>query len=1716
MRKLKKKFLRIGGRKVICLLAVVGTIVLLTSMAMAVMTEQEITPENCPNHAEHDESCGYVETVEGQPCSHEHTEECYVDGELNCQHVHDESCGYVEAVEGHPCEHKCPVCDPADKIEEKIDGKERVYDLNKEAEEHQDVQIQFIPHSDVLSGVVLVTDEQTAEGQPILQELTQEKDYFVENIDEENSVVKLSVEYLDTQKEGVLRFQLQFEGGEQEVLIQVIDTEAQEQEKTDNGIQEADDAGIRQTDESSTPEKVSANSTYEISGEASTIPNDTEYLNIQKVQSGILSLAINLPIGEKGRYIEIRNPLYAVFLLSGFADLPSVDGKIIKANSIQISENGVGGVRLYIADSVDEVLNIQLKYIRQLLSQDQINTLLDIGELPKTGFNVSVYSGSGTNLADVDIGNWSVEKIEGDGIVAAGWSSSAISYDGGNVYKTLKLNFPKNEFTGDEALAELVELKIFVPDPEIISIGSKSSLVSVNGNSYSTIKMAWSEIQSDGKHWWYTVTPVTRATNHFAQKDGAGYSFSIEQRYLGEPKPIDPAILKVPATEITIRKYGRLEMREQEITFSMGNYEERDTFQITTKNAYDAGSLWEPYDAYIGQENRSDTVAAIVNGNGMYGSTFLIGTHQADPTTESYEFPYEIQPTAWFATIRGGNTEIEEIRYETSDGTNHVAKIQDMSSKLTASFDEIPDGERVTKLDVTWKKIWREGIYFDGFLSSIGTDYTCITTDFEYQVPFYYEDGSKIEPKEQSVQVKHKVSSPHFGTVKSISTRIMYRLVAQKCPELIFRNLDYETGSVVARGEKWTDSSILCVRDSKLNSTTAIDPIIRMDISGTEIIGMTHEENVGYKLSGKCTVMPFLAGWDIQYRTKKYGTQTYHIPNDLPEEGLDITLIEEGDRLYGHVAFTKKGIVNGWNGGVEIIKNIEYVDNRETEDGTSLFDPNSNKGSYSYYPTIFFTSSSCSEIAYQSNDPFERKGHISSGKSVRKYEYGLILGSINSGYGNANDIYQGGTGFYTGVMSINLGWYDAQMDREVWKGDGTVPFGEKVTMYIEVKNPEVLYMGGKYEMYIHGRRVSDCDVSYLETTNGKLWLKVGSLSALEEVVSLLSGNGRLMNVSTEMYALPGAQIGIVPAIGDIYLDINADNLMSKYDGTPEKGYIKYDISGLVPDTEGLLEDGDTTSPRLFKVATETSHQILQKVFSGVSIIPGKENAYETISRKVIVYGHEMENIQAMISIGVSNENLKDYEVIIELPKKGKQIAGKSVEDENEVIRTSEFTMDLKNPVSILSNPSGVPMEFRYRLTGSTEWIEENEVVDWQQVDAVKVSALDNLPKYSAINLVLNMRSDQKVKEEDESSYIGGTFSYVSESGVSAQGKCILGEYVSRIYALQGSVWNDKNEDGTMASSEAKAAGITVNVKRLSDDSVVATQMTDTNGNFKFLLYEGKNLYLEIETAAGYRLTRQSVNSDFTATGSDSDFNRETNRLQLPSILANGSYENIGAGIIRLPVLSAPDMTVAEGKQIAGKAAATSDKTSKLLLNYEKSADENIAVVKEGASTSNSTSVGSIGWITGNSLGETTAKVWVENSLGDRVESTYKITVVPDVVDFTLGKNLTSASREDETFVFMIEHQDEDGQTDEVFYQTVKIPAGSQSGSIEIKKVKPGSYRITELDSNWRYSAQGGNVKNITMDDSEESYRVDFTNTKDTDAWISGKTEVTNTMQDTAP
>ena len=66
-----------------------------------------LAEEGCPHHT-CGVDCGYVETVEGKPCTHQCDETCK-EQVIACVHVHSEEkgCVYTPAVEGVACDHNC-------------------------------------------------------------------------------------------------------------------------------------------------------------------------------------------------------------------------------------------------------------------------------------------------------------------------------------------------------------------------------------------------------------------------------------------------------------------------------------------------------------------------------------------------------------------------------------------------------------------------------------------------------------------------------------------------------------------------------------------------------------------------------------------------------------------------------------------------------------------------------------------------------------------------------------------------------------------------------------------------------------------------------------------------------------------------------------------------------------------------------------------------------------------------------------------------------------------------------------------------------------------------------------------------------------------------------------------------------------------------------------------------------------------------------------------------------------------------------------------------------------------------------------------------------------------------------------------------------------------------------------------------------------------------
>ena len=1700
------------------------------------------------------------------------------------------------------------------------------FDKNPENADYADVELFVELNSDQLNEIAAYVAGK--EAPEILSEGT---DYTLETNGEDGQLkITLKKEWLAEQPVGVQRLELQFAGGVQEVSVQI----------SDNAFAKEPDGELPYEGEESVAEDGEENSellakagAYEVVLSADSVEEDAEFINLVSQTTGILSISVNLPKGETGRYIDVYMPDYG---FSVGSPLPSTDGNITEittgTRSVEVagSSQTVDYVRLAIADSVDSTLNVQIPYTTKM-----IGAWLDIlwgkaGTLPETGFTVTVYNSENRELATKTYGSWEPEKVNGQAGIELSQNKDYDIYAISNypdaldssgqprmsgqsyTFRVTAFNAYYPNTSGEQYRKETpYKVKIYVPDPDLITV------TDINGGG---IDFEGAQLQSDGTDYWYELEFGMWSDEWLS---GSDYTYGSYGQYNNTSstsvlslsvimEKADGAAVEagqsftVKPLELTTRAYGESDLH---------TYYAEWTPSMRWKNEVTGTSNSFRYCGYYGGESipatgngGSSTNAFVIDPGSSYShrvigpqvsgidvnglASSLYGgqsnkTHDniypsLEGSTEEWTFPYEIQPSAlkyqlgyvfdWVADRgfywqdipsklgAGDLNDLVEVRYGTSGGEEYMASLRSENTLLYVEFDQVPEGERVVSARTTWKK-WPQS-------------FSTMDVYLNYEVPETGEDGLPL-PSSGKYQVKHvwrdgedTVLSDSENILQTSHTHIWFVTRPQRCPGLYWTPISNKMDTVVMDDEKrYKSEFVLKVPDAEQKKDavsyrdTMSDPKLRLGMmlekpyvySGGFLTGWAGDVQMDTQyLTGKMTVMPFLSGWTVTYHTVNKGEQTYTIPDEIPEEGMEIQIpLEAGDRFDKMIVFSKEGEVSGWSAYPELIKDIEYAFWRTAVDGGHIMKnagsslSSASEGIYKarFYGYISYGDCDQTDGNHQGMDDIYgiASTHSAGSSNVGFCVYNIVfrIGSLNSNtYApeistsvTVEDVYQGEETLLN-IRGVNFAYLQAEYRPYYWHGGGlpvglvelinelygvsgissnfntvsfTVPYESRPVFYVELLSEDVVYMGSDISTKFGNlpRTSTTAGVEYLELDDGSLWLKITpdeiAQNAGSDTTNGMSdwrANYSSWELQTALYALPGAKTGNMPVIGDVYMDLGVQELMERFDGTNEEyPYLEYRFTGLVPDTRGVLQDGDNTTNRLYRLKQgETKINVLQQVFSGVSLIPGSSyHGLAVESRVTEVHNHDIDGLRTLVSVGSANENLTNYEVVLEIPKKGKEITGTQTGGIQEGTVESQFDMRLLRAPEVASNSTSSTPEFAYRLIGSSDWISADQVTEWGQVDAIRVR-IEKLEAVSILNMNLYMDMDAQ-QTDGISSYIGGSYSYESSSGQKSQGTIMLGGYTFRTYKLSGNVWYDLNENGLKSGTkETGMEGVTVMLKRAEDDSTVATEITDENGEFIFEAVEGDGLYMEIALPEGHKLTKM-VGAEFTSSATDSDFDRSTNRLTLPEVLRNGTYTNVSAGLVKLPVITAPDIEVIVDETAPPEATVQWDYGAKK-PQYEAAEDTSIATVTPE------------GVVSGLQEGETKASVWVENTLGDRVEAEYKITVKPQVVGFTLTKTLTSPAEKDETFVFEV------NGAGKVFYVTVTVQEGSSSGQAVVENLGPGTYKVTELDTNWRYGNTGEASQSQELTDHTASYTFTFTNSKDSEQWTSGSDKVTNTMKDT--
>ncbi len=893
---------------------------------------------------------------------------------------------------------------------------------------------------------------------------------------------------------------------------------------------------------------------------------------------------------------------------------------------------------------------------------------------------------------------------------------------------------------------------------------------------------------------------------------------------------------------------------------------------------------------------------------------------------------------------------------------------------------------------------------------------------------------------------------------------------------------EYNAGSV------WIQFGTATNTISKLvNPVVDIFANCKLSYYGTHdsnaITNMNAADSIGF-LSGKFTTSRYLAGWKISYSTNRGARPAIQLPatmsGDMP---IDLDIDCAGGEYLTSLKFSYTGdytlpigsttqiyfmsnvMMFGWNKNFTNGQPIQYGsgasgrfhvrlqaqaswDNCDSYDngkhdvnvaGPQAMLPYSN----GYFPGVMFflyrevtlnTQSIAMPVNYQS---------IYQGSPTKPETYANF-----THYAYAQNMVPG-TQTFTG----------SQGDSNYY-----VPWGIDESIFIELTDPEFVFNPATTSVF--GVPVGPYLTADQFTANGKNWLKLTLKAGYQRNSYFKStgfvhtgyGSGSYYNSLGGSFqigftSVPGCRLGFHYPMGKVYFDYS--QLLQDYTAPakPNSNDItkdfptKWNISSTVADTNGISSTS-VTGPKLREYDFSSYKvDVMQATALAATLVPGLNGVYQFVDRKVEFNGAQRSQLDALVAFTASDDmDVYNFTSYVILPRNGKGIKYNDTMGAEQTA-TSQYDMNLRSAPVVLADSTAMSsgnLTFAYTTdanpsdASSYTTTAPTTTAGWAAVTAIRVRAA-TLPKSSAINMRLPLSAPVKTTVGNKNAYIGGTYAYETSStgGNPYKAKLQLGTYVYKDYLVTsggGFVYFDvMDENGNWYGSTSyerypTANEVTVTLYDTDGTTVIdSTTVSPTDGRFNLSSYKGdagQIIKITMPTTGGgtYKLTKKST-SVFTSTYYDSDFDRDTNSLTLPALTANG-FLNISAGIVRLPEITAPDVTVKVGLTANQSAKLTdyyyySMPTTSYNLAFSAAANTTIATPYNGqtlpythvitGSPAESTGTTVTNAVKGLAVGTTTATITTTNTLGDVVSKTYNITVESSEVDVVVTKNWADSS-----------------------------------------------------------------------------------------------------------
>ena len=553
----------------------------------------------------------------------------------------------------------------------------------------------------------------------------------------------------------------------------------------------------------------------------------------------------------------------------------------------------------------------------------------------------------------------------------------------------------------------------------------------------------------------------------------------------------------------------------------------------------------------VGYTRLSNEYYILKDANGAWNEYFP--KNKTGATTETFEFPEEIQPTVWKGTAQiwdKTSYKVAKVVYTTADGNQHTAEVNSpihLANKVH-NFPEVKfdtSGGRVTKVEVYWEHLNNDafnasthyaGRYnanthrlsyaqskFDYYVTPTATGhlqvkYSAKSTDSNADTNDNFDYEANKAVKNPVNNLSGIAKDDFFWT--TVTQKKCTPLKAESTGDRLKENVLYPNQ---AENGTFYDTWKLFFNygTKKEFSPVTKNPRIDLTVGTLNLKGLDTKADKTGLLTGKFTANKSLSGWKIIYKTadNMFGVEgaekVYNI-GDI-EDGTKIDLgINRDIEHLSSIVLTYDGVyniepfVNKETGEAVLFSNIEY-ELRNTDFKGNPLTIEKEKGAW-YGPNYFiqnlegrYYNDNCSDGNHIHD---AGKGQAFGGRGwnsiILPQRYGLLTRTYivtnktadnviePAGSETNNSISQSGTSLQK--VRFNTKAYAYAMNSDMPEA-GKMPYGIPESAYVEITDKQFSADVDKCKFLGYDNASGNVIIKQIKDADGRVWIKMSITDA---------------------------------------------------------------------------------------------------------------------------------------------------------------------------------------------------------------------------------------------------------------------------------------------------------------------------------------------------------------------------------------------------------------------------------------------------------------------------------------------------------------------------------------------------------------------------------------------------------------------------------------------